>query len=205
MKNISQILNLLLAAALVILSVKILFQDKNNNSNNDKTADAMEVIMTRTSVRSYTDKKVEPDKIESMLRAAMAAPTAGNKQPWAFIVVTEKDILNKLGDILPHAKMTSNAPLAIVCCGDISKGFEGEAMDFWVQDVSASIENLLLAAHSLDLGAVWTGVYPMSQRVTDVSDILSLPSNIIPVAVIPIGYPNGETAPKDKWNPENIH
>ena len=115
MKNISQILNLLLAAALVILSVKILFQDKNNNSNNDKTADAMEVIMTRTSVRSYTDKKVEPDKIESMLRAAMAAPTAGNKQPWAFIVVTEKDILNKLGDILPHAKMTSNAPLAIVC------------------------------------------------------------------------------------------
>ena len=203
MKNTSKILNFVLAAALIVLAVRVTLLKGDKTGNNSEKI--MEILMTRTSVRSYTERKVEPEKIEQLLRAAMAAPTAGNKQPWAFIVVTEKEILEKLGGRLPHAKMTANAPLAIIACGDLNKGFNGEAQDFWIQDVSAAIENLLIAAHTLDLGAVWTGVFPMSERVTDVKSILSLPENVIPLAVIPIGYPDAESKPKDKWNPSNIH
>ena len=105
--------------------------------------------MSRTSIRRYTEKKVEPEKIELLLKAAMAAPSAANRQPWSFIVVTEKNVLQQLADTLPYAKMTAEAPLAIIVCGNMDKTLEGEAHNYWVQDVSASIENLLLAAHAL--------------------------------------------------------
>ena len=177
----------------------------NQQKSTSEKMDAIEVILTRTSVRTYLDKKVEPEKIDVLLKAAMAAPSAVNKQPWAFIVITDRDKLNTLAESLPHAKMLTKAPLAIVVCGDLSKGLEGNALNYWVQDVSAASENLLLAAHALGLGAVWTGVYPLMERVNDVSRILELPRHIVPLNVIPVGYPAGETAPKDKWNPENIH
>lgn len=177
----------------------------NQQKSTSEKMDAIEVILTRTSVRTYLDKKVEPEKIDILLKAAMAAPSAVNKQPWAFIVITDRDKLNTLAETLPHAKMLTKAPLAIVACGDLSKGLEGNALNYWVQDVSAASENLLLAAHALGLGAVWTGVYPLMERVNDVSRILELPRHIVPLNVIPVGYPAGETTPKDKWNPENIH
>ncbi len=164
----------------------------------------IENIMTRTSVRSYTSQSVEPEKVETMLRAAMAAPTAGNKQPWFFVVIDDKAILEELGANLPFAKMTASAPLAIVPCGDLTKTFEGEGVEYWVQDLSASTENLLLAAHSMGLGAVWTGVYPISERTAFVQKTLNLPENIVPLCVIPIGYPDSESTPKDKWNPDLI-
>ena len=206
MKNISQILNVLLAAALVILAIKItlLDNDKSQVETKAETADALDVIMTRASVRSYTDQPVEKDKVEKMLKAAMAAPTARNQQPWAFVVVDSREILDELAETLPHAKMAAQAPLAIVACGDLTKSLSGIAQEYWVQDVSAAIENLLLAAHAMELGAVWTGVYPIPERVNDVVQVLSLPEHIIPLAVIPIGYPAGEVQPKDKWKPENI-
>ena len=206
MKNISQILNVLLAAALVILAIKITLLDNGKNQVETKveTADALDVIMTRASVRSYTDQPVEKDKVEKMLKAAMAAPTARNQQPWAFIVVDSREILDELAETLPHAKMAAQAPLAIVACGDLTKSLSGIAQEYWVQDVSAAIENLLLAAHAMELGAVWTGVYPIPERVNDVVQVLSLPEHIIPLAVIPIGYPAGEVQPKDKWKPENV-
>ena len=206
MKNISQILNVLLAAALVILAIKITLLDNGKNQVETKveTADALDVIMTRASVRSYTDQPVEKDKVEKMLKAAMAAPTARNQQPWAFIVVDSREILDELAETLPHAKMAAQAPLAIVACGDLTKSLSGVAQEYWVQDVSAAIENLLLAAHAMELGAVWTGVYPIPERVNDVVQVLSLPEHIIPLAVIPIGYPAGEVQPKDKWKPENV-
>ena len=206
MKNISQILNVLLAAALVILAIKITLLDNGKNQVETKveTADALDVIMTRASVRSYTDQPVEKDKVEKMLKAAMAAPTARNQQPWAFVVVDSREILDELAETLPHAKMAAQAPLAIVACGDLTKSLSGVAQEYWVQDVSAAIENLLLAAHAMELGAVWTGVYPIPERVNDVVQVLSLPEHIIPLAVIPIGYPAGEVQPKDKWKPENV-
>lgn len=95
--------------------------------------------------------------------------------------------------------------MAIVSCGDLSKSLTGDAADFWIQDVSAATENILLAAHSLGLGAVWVGVYPMADRVESIKTILSLPQHIIPLAIIPVGYPDGTFPPKDKWKPENVY
>lgn len=166
---------------------------------------ALENIMTRTSVRQYQPGRTIPkDTVELLLRAAMAAPTAVNRQPWQFVVIDTRESLDSLAEVLPYAKMLNHASLAIVPCGDLSKAFEDEPM-YWVQDLSAATENLLLAAHSLGLGAVWTGVYPTTERVGAVSQRLGLPSNIVPLAVVPIGYPEGEQHPKDKWNPEVIH
>ena len=164
----------------------------------------LDAIYTRTSIRSYTDKAVEPEKIEQILRAGMSAPTARNQQPWAFVVIDDKAVMTQLADSLPNAKMLASAPVAIVVCGDLSKAIEGEGATYWIQDASAATENILLAAHGLGLGAVWTGAYPVMSRVKAIRSVLGLPAQIIPLNVIPMGYPQGETAPKDKWKRENI-
>lgn len=168
---------------------------------------ALECILTRTSVRQYApDRTISRDTVETLLRAAMSAPTAVNKQPWAFIAIDSREDLDSLAAVLPYARMLTKAPLAIVTCGDMSKVIDSETPEqgFWIQDVSAATENLLLAAHALGLGAVWTGVYPDSGRVKAVQQRLGLPDTIIPLAVVPIGYPTGPQTPKDKWNPDNI-
>lgn len=165
---------------------------------------ALENIATRVSVRSYLDKPVDAALIEQLLRAGMAAPTAVNRQPWHFVVVTDKAQLNELAKANPHAGMAAHAPLAIVVCGDMKKALSGEAREFWVQDCSAATENILLAANALGLGAVWTGTYPDQNRCKAVSTVLNLPENLIPLNTIVIGYPDKENTPKDKWKPENI-
>lgn len=170
------------------------------------TADAvLETIMTRTSIRAFTDRPVEDEKIELMLRAGMAAPTAVNRQPWAFVVVKSREQLDRLGGTNPNARMLGMAQAAIVVCGDMTKAIEGPMQSFWIQDASAATENILLAAHALGLGAVWTGVYPHPERAAAVSEALELPSYAVPLCVIPIGYPAESPAPKDKWKPENVH
>lgn len=178
------------------------------SAENPSANPALECILTRTSVRQYDENRtVSRDTIETLLRAAMAAPTAVNKQPWAFVAIDNRQDLDSLASVLPYARMLTKAPLAIVACGDMSKFIEGENADrgFWIQDVSAATENLLLAAHALGLGAVWTGVYPDGERVKAVQQRLGMPDSIIPLAVIPVGYPAGPQTPKDKWKPENIH
>lgn len=135
----------------------------------------------------------------------MAAPTAVNSQGWFFIVLTDKAIMNELSSVLPYAKMLTTAQAAILVCGDMDKTFGGGKDCYWVMDTSAATENILLAAHSLGLGAVWTAVYPNSNRVEPVNDILGLPSNIIPLNVIPIGYPDGKTEVKQKYFPNKVH
>lgn len=169
---------------------------------------ALECILTRTSVRQYQpDRTISRDTVETLLRAAMSAPTAVNKQPWAFIALDDRAALDSLAQVLPYARMLTKAPLAIVTCGDLSKAIDGEDADkgFWIQDVSAATENLLLAAHAMGLGAVWTGVYPDAERVKDVQERLGLPANVIPLAVVPVGYPTGPQKPKEKWEPANVH
>lgn len=200
MKQTSVVLNIILAVLAGVLLFKLFGTDTK-----DDTA-AYDNILSRTSVRSYiSDKNVPDDAVEKILRAGMAAPTAVNKQPWAFIVVKKPELLKVLADSLPNAKMAANAPLAIVVCGDMRKALEGEARDFWVQDASAATENILLAANSLGLGAVWTGIYPGKARMNAASEVLGLPEYIVPLCLIPIGYPDGDNIPKDKWNPENVH
>lgn len=164
---------------------------------------AIENIMTRTSIRQYKDQPVEQEKIDIMLKAAMAAPTAMNLQPWHFIVIDDKKTIDLLS-----GKRPTNAPLLIAVCGDTDKTTmpdgKGKLPDFWIQDVSAATENLLLAAHAQGLGAVWTGVYPIMERTAEVANVLNCPKNIIPLAVVRIGYPDEAPEPKDKFKEENI-
>ncbi|MFI3304398.1 MAG: nitroreductase family protein [Rikenellaceae bacterium] len=207
MKNSSQILNLLLAVALVVLAIKFTLMDNSTPASSEESTSigVIEAIMTRSSVRSYTSQKIESDKVETMLRAAMAAPTAGNRQPWEFVVVTDQKILDEIPGIVKGARMASSAPLAIVACGIPSKSFAGDLSQFWIQDVSAATENLLLAAHALDLGAVWCGVYPdQGGRVAKIQQLLGLPEDVIPMSINCIGYPDSEPTIKDKWAPEKV-
>ena len=165
---------------------------------------AIDNIMTRTSIRSFTDRAVSADTIEMLLRAGMAAPTAVNKQPWHFVAITDRAVLDELGGEGRQSQMWQESPLAIAVCGDMDKALDGPAQAFWVQDCSAATENILLAAHALGLGAVWTGCYPMVERMTNVSQVLNLTNNLVPLCVIVMGYPNESPEPKDKWKPENV-
>ena len=168
--------------------------------NRDAQA-AINNIMTRTSIRQYTNGPVSKADIETMLRAGMAAPTAVNRQPWHFVAVTDKE---KLAELAGRRGMIQQAGVAIVVCGNMDKAMQGPAQAFWIQDCSAATENILLAANALGLGAVWTGCYPMEDRVAEVSKVLKLPKTIVPLCVIAIGHPAEQPTPKDKWKPENV-
>ena len=198
--KISMIINVVLAIALVFLSYKLAV----TGNDQGKEQDSSEVVLNTILKRSYENKPVEKEKIEKLLRAGMAAPTAMNKQPWHFVVVTDKGQLQKLSEANPYAAMAAKAPLAIVVCGDMNKAAEGNAREFWIQDCSAATENILLAATGMGLGAVWTGTYPSKERCADVAKVLGLPESLIPLNTIVIGYPDADVSPKDKWNTENI-
>ena len=191
-------------AGLVALTACNGSEPKAESAANTDGKAIVENIMTRTSIRNYTDQAISADTIETLLRAGMAAPTAVNKQPWHFVAVTDKEKLSGLATANPNAGMAAKAPLAIVVCGDMTKALEGGGRAFWIQDCSAATENILLAAHALGLGAVWTGTYPNEERVAAVSEVMKLPEYIIPLCTIVIGYPAESPAPKDKWKPENI-
>lgn len=157
LQNKSVVLNIVLAIVVVVLSVRL----ASDKATVDKSADAhqsvnaeqavLDNIATRTSIRDYEARPVEKEKVEKMLRAAMAAPTAMNKQPWHFVVVDQRNVLDALAGTNPYAKMLKKAPLAIVVCGNTDKMIEGGGRDFWIQDASAATENLLLAAHAMGL------------------------------------------------------
>lgn len=210
LQNKSVVLNIVLAIVVVVLSVRL----ASDKATVDKSADAqqsvnaeqavLDNIATRTSIRDYEARPVEKEKIEKMLRAAMAAPTAMNKQPWHFVVVDQRNVLDALAGANPYAKMLKKAPLAIVVCGNTDKMIEGGGRDFWIQDASAATENLLLAAHAMGLGAVWTGAYPSEERCISISKVLSLSDNLIPLNMIVVGYPAEHPQPKQKFKEENI-
>lgn len=161
-------------------------------------------IINRTSVRSYTEQPIKQEKIELLLRAAMAAPSACNKQPWHFVVINDRKILDKIPSFSPYASMVREAPLAIVVCGDLNKTLDGWEQDFWVQDCAAATENILLMAHGMGLGAVWTALYPAKDRYLGMQQLLGLPEHVIPLNTIVIGYPKSETKSKDKWKEDNV-
>ncbi len=206
MKFSWQILSLLLAVALIVQLIK-----GSNEAPTQECASTqdvvMENIMTRSSVRSYTEQKIEDSKIETLLKAGMAAPTAGNKQPWEFVVVTDRETLDIIPTFGISAKMIAGSQTAIVVCGDISKCMPGAMSEYWIQDCSAATENILLAAHAMGLGAVWCGAYPNndSDRVGKLKELLNLPESVYPLCVIVLGYPDKEPTPKDKWAPEKVH
>ena len=176
---------------------------------------ALEVIMTRTSIRSFTGEPVSREQLETILKAGMAAPTAMNVQPWRFVVVTDKDKIAATFGAGPRSEMFKTAGAVIVVCGETTvmrKPFgEPDAPEtempnkFWFEDCALAGENILLAAHALGLGAVWTAGYPAEERIAPIAAALGLPAKVVPLCIIPIGVPAENPAPKDKWKPENIH
>lgn len=198
-----RIKHLIAVALLVTSALTATAQNNNRQLSNGMEEIVLDNILARTSIRSYQERPVEQDKIEKLLRAGMAAPSAVDKRPWHFIVVTDKQVLNGLAQANPNAGMAARAPLAIVVCGDKTKALT-RVPDYWVQDASAATQNILLAAQGMGLGAVWTGTYPVTDRVEKVAAALNLPEHIVPFCTIVIGYPEKYQAPKDKWDEGNI-
>ena len=162
-------------------------------------------ILSRHSIRQFTGESVSKEDLETMVKAGMAAPSAVNVQPWAFLVITDRGILDRLCAVLPYAKMLDRAGAAIVVCGVPDKD-DQYAPKYWIQDCSAATENILLAAHALNYGAVWTAVYPEMDRVAYVRGECGIPGNVIPLNVIPVGVPvSRNSKPIDKFKRENIH
>ncbi len=193
----------LLVAGLIMATALTATAQNNRQLSTGMEEIVLDNILARTSIRSYQDRPVEQDKIEKLLRAGMAAPSAVDKRPWHFVVVIDKHVLEGLAQANPNAGMAARAPLAIVVCGDKTKALK-RVPDYWVQDASAATENILIAAQGMGLGAVWTGTYPVTERVEKVASVLNLPEHIIPFCTIVIGYPEHYQAPKDKWDEGNI-
>ncbi len=187
-----------LAVLIFMLSAAECFAQKDA-----KTPDALTVIHSRKSVRNFTGQAVSRDDIDKILRAGMAAPTAVGRQPWAFVVVTDRKILDTLKDGLPYAKMLNKAGAAIIVCAIPEKAHD-KKIEFALIDSTCAGENILLAAEAIGLGAVWTAAYPYKDRMDVVKKTLRIPDDVIPLNVIPIGHPTGADKPKNKYNPENI-
>jgi nitroreductase len=159
------------------------------------------VIMSRASARDFTGEEIPRETLIRIVKAGMAAPSAMNAQPWEFVLVTDRLKLDELCAELPYAKMLEKACAAVVVCGTPEKN--ESARRHWNDDCAAASENILLAAHALGLGAVWTAVNPDPQRLEVVRRLLGIPESVVPLNVIPIGRIAGKApAPKDKWNPK---
>ena len=158
-------------------------------------------ILTRRSIRAYTADAVPDELVERLLRAAMAAPSAGNQQPWRFVLVTDRDTLRAVNDFHPYARMLERTPLAVVVCG-ATEGLRWP--QFWEQDCAAACENLLIEAETIGLGAVWLGVHPLEERVAGLRALLGVPEGVVPFAVVAVGRPAESKRPADRYKPEHV-
>lgn len=164
--------------------------------------ETIETIHSRRSIRQYKNKSVSETLIHKLLAAAMAAPSARNQQPWEFIVITDRDLLEKIPAVNPFAEMAATAPLAILICGNLKIE---TSPGYWVIDCSAATQNILLAAHALGLGGVWTGTYPNEDRMDGYTELFNLPEHILPHSLVVIGYPNENPPDQDRFKEERIH
>lgn len=172
----------------------------NKPETKSNTNQTLETIFNRKSIRKYTARPVEKEQLEMLVRAGMAAPSSRDRRPWEFIIVTDRSLLDTLGNQLPLARMLKETQQAIVVCGDTVK-----SNNAWFLDCSAAAQNILLAAESMGLGAVWTAAFPYPDRMKIVQETLKLPQHILPLTIIPIGYPQTQAQPKDKFNKAQIH
>ena len=162
----------------------------------------MKEIFERRSIRKYSKLSISDSDIDNLLRAAMSAPSAGNQQPWEFILIKDKNIMSDITKIHPYSQMLKEAQLAIVVCADLDKE---KHSGYWVQDCSAATENILIEAQHLGLGSVWLGVYPREDRVTGLKEILNLPERVIPLSIISLGYPAEKKGPSNRFDKLRIH
>ena len=206
--NKYKIVSIVLSVALLVHIVRLAWVFVAPSSGDGVSSASQTVlhnILQRKSVRAYTDRAVSHEPLDTLIRAAMAAPTGRDMRPWHFIVLEGRHQLSPLAEQLPYAKMLAEAQAAVVVCGDMSvTDKEGNPSRNWTFDCSAATENLLLQAEAMGLGAVWTGVYPYDERIEAVKQALHLPDHLIPLNVIPIGYPKGNPQPKDKYDPAKV-
>ena len=164
--------------------------------------DTIECILTRRSIRKYTDRPVPDEMVKLLLQAAMAAPSSANEQPWQFVVIRDRQMLNLVSTVHTFSYMLSQAALAILVCEDptfeVNNG-RGQL------DCSAATMNILLSAHTLGLGAVWVGIYPVEERINKIRDLLSIPSHVIPISLISLGYPDEKLSREDRFKQERVH
>ncbi len=162
----------------------------------------MKEIFERRSIRKYKNEKVSPQMAEKLLRAAMAAPTAGNQQEWEFVIIEERGILDAITKIHPHSYMLKQAPLAIAVCADLNRETH---KGYWPQDCAAATQNILLAAQHLGLGTCWLGIFPWKDRVKALKEILNLPENVMPLSIIAVGHPDEKKKALDRFDKNKVH
>ena len=159
----------------------------------------LDIIFSRRSIRLYADEPVSEADIQSLLEAGMAAPSASNRKPWHFVVVTERDTLRALAAAHPFGKMLAGAAVAIAVCGDSA------ISDWWVQDCSAATENILVAAVGLGLGAVWLGSHGRPEREGAIREVLDIPEQIGVLSLLSIGHPGEEKEARTRYEPARVH
>ncbi len=164
--------------------------------------DAIEAILSRRSIRRYTPQAVSEQLIKELLEAAMSAPSAGNEQPWHFVVIKERGILDEIPKYHPYSQMVREASVAILVCCDLRLD---RCDGMWVQDCSAATENLLIAVQAKGLGAVWLGVHPREERVTGLRKLLGIPEHVVPFSLIPIGYPAEHMPRANRYDGSRVH
>lgn len=161
-------------------------------------------LFARRSVRAYQRQDVSDELVRDLLEAAMAAPSAVAKDPWEFLVVRNREMLTRIASRLPNGTMLCEAALGIIICGDLQRAHDGQ-LSYLLQDCSAAIENLLLAASMLGLGACWLGVHPREDRVAHLRSVLRIPDAIIPVSAVAIGWPTETPAPRTRFRAASVH
>lgn len=162
----------------------------------------MSIIFNRRSIRRYEDKRVEDEKIERILRAAMQAPSAGNQQGWEFIVVRDKETLERLTEVSPYYKMIKDSDVTIIVLGNKK---EMRWPQYWEQDLGAATQNLMLQAVEEGLGSVWLGVAPEEDRMNSMREIFDIPEGVEAYAAVPMGYPIDENKFIDRWAEKKVH
>ena len=190
----------ILFGLITICSITFMSCSQKDEKQITKKEAALSAIYNRKSVRSFIkDRPVSNEDVQALIKAGMSAPSGKDTRPWEFVIINDRAILDKMAEELPTAKMLSQAPMAIVVCGDTIRS------SYWYLDCSAATENILLAAEAMELGGVWTAAYPYRDRMATVIKHTNMPAQVLPLAVIPIGYPMGNHSVKDKYDEKKIH
>ena len=164
--------------------------------------DLFEAIHGRRAIRQFVPGPVDDATIHRILSAAMSAPSAGNEQPWQFVVIHNRTTLSALSAAHPYAEMVQQAGCAILVCVDLKKV---KYQDYWPADCAAATQNILLAVHGLGLGSVWVGVYPREARMNEIRKVITLPEHVLPFSLLPVGFPGETKPPEDRYRSERVH
>ena len=164
--------------------------------------DTIEAILSRRSIRKYKKQPISDDQIKKFLEVGMSAPSAGNEQPWHFIIIDDPLLLSKIPTFHNHAHMLRDASIAILVLSDMNLDYHN---GMWIQDCAAATENMLIAIQAEGLGAVWLGIYPREERIAGLKELLSIPDHIIPFSLISIGYPAEKLPKSNRYNESRIH